>query len=131
MDQLNSLSNLDILGNRPFAAIGSSFGDLATRSRTLSASLTQTADALGTDITDSDSVGDDLDRLANQLDQLRASVGTGDSVTASTGFDVLRILLLALLAWLAVPAVASLWFGLRLLRLTGARRSMDIDINRD
>jgi hypothetical protein len=116
MEQLNSLSNLDILGQRPFAGIGSSFGDLAVRSRTLSTSLTTTADALGADFTDTTAVGRDLSRLADQLDQLSASAGTSGPSAASTGFAWLPIILLALLLWLAVPAVASLWLGLRLVR---------------
>jgi len=116
MEQLNSLSNLDILGQRPFAGIGSSFGELAVRSRSLSTSLTATADMLGADIADTAAVGRDLGRLADQLDQLRASAGTSGPSAASTGFALLPILLLALLVWLAVPAVASLWLGLRLLR---------------
>ena len=116
MEQLNSLSSLDILGQRPFAGIGSSFGELAARSRTLSTSLNTTADALGSDIADTAAVGRDLNRLADQLDQLRASTGAGGPSAASTGFAWLPILLLALLLWLAVPAAASLWIGLRLLR---------------
>jgi len=115
MEQLNSLSNLDILGQRPFAGIGSSFGELAARSRTLSTSLTTTADALDADIADTAAVGRDLNRLADQLDQLRASAGATGPSAASTGFAWLPILLPALLVWLAVPAVASLWLGLRLL----------------
>ncbi|HEV2006778.1 MAG TPA: hypothetical protein VGQ85_09215 [Candidatus Limnocylindrales bacterium] len=121
MEQLNSLSNLDILGQRPFVAIGSSFGELAARSRTLSTSLATTADALGADIADTTAVGRDLNRLADQLDQLRASAGTSGPSAASTGFALLPILLLALLAWLAVPAAASLWLGLRLLRPRAGR----------
>lgn len=116
MDQLNSLSNLDILGQRPFAGIGSSFGELAARSRTLSSSLTTTADALGADIADTNAVGRDLNRLADQLDALRASAGSSGPSGASTGFAWLPIILLGLLVWLAVPAAASLWLGLRLLR---------------
>lgn len=139
MDQLNALSTLDILGTRPFASIGSSFGDLATRSRTLSTSLGQTADSLDADVADSATVGSDLGRLADQLDQLESGIdgtatGPPGSVSASTGFDVLRALLLALLAWLAVPAAASLWLGLRFVHradgLDTTGRSTDIDINR-
>jgi hypothetical protein len=122
MEQLNSLSNLDILGQRPFAGIGSSFGELAARSRTLSASLTTTADALGADIADTAAVGRGLNQLADQLEQLRSSAGATGPSAASTGFALLPILLLALLLWLAVPAVASLWLGLRLLR-SGPKRS--------
>ena len=116
MEQLNSLSGFEILGQRPFAEIGSSFGELAARSRTLSTSLTTTADALDADITDTAAVGRDLNRLADQLDQLRASAGATGPSAASTGFAWLPILLLALLVWLAVPAVASVWLGLRFLR---------------
>jgi hypothetical protein len=119
MEQLNALSTLDILGTRPFASIGSSFGDLATRSRTLSTSLGRTADSLDADVADSATVTSDLGRLADQLDQLEGGIdGTGTAstgpISASAGFEALRLLLLALLAWLAVPAIASVWLGLRL-----------------
>lgn len=121
MEQLNALSTLDILGTRPFGSIGSSFGDLANRARTLSKSLGQTADSLAADVADSATVSSDLGRLADQLDQLESGIdgpGTGSagSISASGGFEALRLLLLALLAWLAVPAFASLWLGLRLAR---------------
>jgi hypothetical protein len=119
MEQLNALSTLDILGTQPFASIGSSFGDLATRSRTLSTSLGRTADSLDADVADSATVSSDLGRLADQLDQLERGIdgtGTGSrgSISASAGFEALRLFLLALLAWLAVPAIASVWLGLRL-----------------
>lgn len=116
MDQMNALSTLDILGTRPFAGIGPSFSDLATRSRTLSASLTATADALVSNATDSATVGADLGQLADQLDGLRASVGNPSPVATSAALDGLRLLLLALLVWLALPAAASVWLGRRLLR---------------
>lgn len=114
MDQMQALAAVDVFGARPFAAAAASFGDLATRSRSLSSSLTATADSLTADIADSASVSADLDRLAGQLDALRADTRTGPPANLGAGIGLLRLVLLGLLAWLAVPALASLWLGRRL-----------------
>jgi hypothetical protein len=114
MDQMHALASVDILGARPFGAAAASFSELATRSRSLSASLTTTADSLAADTTDSAAVSADLDRLASQLDALRAGTETAAPTDLDAGIGLLRIVLLGLLGWLAVPAIASLWLGRRL-----------------
>ena len=124
LDQLAALSNLDILGTRPFASAGASFGDTAARSRSLSTGLVTTAAALDSNMADSLAVQADLGRLADQLDALRRELGastaggsTGSPAGAAIGLA--RFVLIGLLAWLAVPAVAALWLGRRWSRTEG------------
>ncbi len=115
-DSMAGLGSVDIFGTRPFAEVSSQFADVAAQSRALSADLTSTADALATNVADSQSVAGDLRSLADRLDQLRDELQAGGGVTTSSGTPILaaELLILALLAWLAVPAVASLWLGWRL-----------------
>jgi hypothetical protein len=113
-DRLAGLGSLDILGTRPFSEAATSFGELASRSRSLSTSLGATADSLASNVTDSQAVAADLRSLSGQLQAIRGDLSTATPATGS--FDLLRVLLVALLAWLAVPAVASLAVGWRMWR---------------
>lgn len=117
-ESMAGLGSLDIFGTRPFAAVSSQFTDVATQSRALSADLGSTADALTTNVADSDAVAGDLRSLADRLRQLETSVGGSTSTNASAGLPIVlaQIVLLGLLAWFAVLAVATIWLGLRLVR---------------
>lgn len=112
-DSLAGLGSVDIFGTRPFAGVSSQFGDVSAQSRALSADLATTADALATNVADSQAVAADLHSLADRLSRLEAELQAGGATTTSTGGPILlaEILVLALLAWLAVPAVVSLWLG--------------------
>jgi hypothetical protein len=117
-EALAGLGSVDILGSRPFAGFSSQFADAASQSRTLSTDLTTTADALATNVADSEAVALDLRALAERLRQLETSVGggTGPGSATAVGIAVAQIVVLGLLVWLSVLAVASLWLGLRLVR---------------
>ena len=112
------LGSFDIFGTRPFAGVSSQFSDVAAQSRALSADLTSTADALATNVADSQAVAADLHSLADRLSKLEAELQASGAVTTSSGPPILaaELLVLALLAWLSVPAIASLWLGWRLRR---------------
>ena len=76
---------------------------------------------MATNIDDSHAVATDLRTLAGQLTELKASLtGSGANATGSTSagtpIGVAIAILVGLLAWLAIPAVVSLWAGARLLR---------------
>lgn len=121
---LASLGSFEILGARPFGGLSGQFAAVGSEARTLAADLSEAAASLRTNKADSDSVAADLRALAAQLARLDASLSASGGVP-SPGTDaaipllVLRVVLLGLLAWLAVPAAASVWLGRRLLR--GAR----------
>jgi methyl-accepting chemotaxis protein len=115
-EAMAGLGSLDILGARPFAGVTGQFSDVAVQSRALAGDLGSTADALTTNVADSQSVAGDLRSLADRLRQLESSVqstgGPGGSVTLPIALA--QVVLLALLAWFAIPAVASIWLGRRL-----------------
>ena len=72
-------------------------------------------------MTDSDAVATDLRALAKQLDRLEASLGgtaagTGGASNVHLPILAAEIVVLGLLGWMAVPALASLWLGWRLAR---------------
>jgi hypothetical protein len=117
-DALAALGDVDILGSRPFAGMSSQFTEVAGQSRSLSTDLGSTADALSTNVADSQRVAADLRSLAQRLRELEGSLqstaGPGGSLTVPVA--AAEVVLLALLGWLSVPAVASLWLGRRLLR---------------
>jgi hypothetical protein len=114
---LAGLGSMEVLGTRPFAGFSSQFADMAAQSRTLSGDLTSTANALTTNVTDSESVASDLRDLADRLRELEASLGPGGTVS-SAGVPILaaQIVLLGLLAWVACLAVGCVWLGRRLVR---------------
>ena len=117
-ESLASLGSFEILGARPFASLSGQFGDVAADSRTLSTDLAEAAGAMGTNVSDTTAVAADLRVLATQLDALEATLGTGPDGEVPTGdatFAVAsaRFVLLGLLLWLAVPAVAAVALGWR------------------
>jgi hypothetical protein len=114
------LGSFDVFGARPFAGVASQFTDVATESRTLSTDLTATADALAQNVADSTAVAVDLRNLADRLRQLETSTGVSGRGKADAGSSLpigaARLVLLGLLAWLAIPAIVSIWLGWRLAR---------------
>jgi hypothetical protein len=118
-DSLAALGSFDLLGARPFAGLSGQFTQVATESRTLSTDLATAAAAMDTNITDSAAVAADLRTLADQLSTLDASLGASPDGTApsagsvSLPIDLAKLVLVGLLLWLAVPAIAALWIGWR------------------
>jgi hypothetical protein len=123
---LAALGTFEILGARPFGQVSGQFAEVAIQARALSTDLTAAAAAMTTNIADSAAVAADLRLLAAQLDALEASLappsGGTTGTSASLPIDAARIVLLGLLAWLAVPAVASTWLGWRLTRRPHTRK---------
>jgi hypothetical protein len=102
---------------------------------------------MDTNIADSSAVAEDLRALAGQLDALEASLGAaspapgasaapgtsgspspassspavqeGDASTSSLPVAAARFVLVALLLWLAIPAIGSIWLGWRWSRPLG------------
>jgi hypothetical protein len=117
-DSLAGLGSLDIFGSRPFAGFTSQFTDVAAQSRALASDLTSTADALTTNVADSEAVASDLRTLAGRLRQLETSVQGSGGPGGSSGLPVAltQVVVIGLLAWFAAIALASIWLGLRLAR---------------
>jgi hypothetical protein len=125
-DGLAQLGAFEILGARPFGGLTGQFTGVATQARDLSANLGTTAAALDANVTDSSTVAKDLRTLADQLAKLRDSVGNNDAAPATdpaqagTLVRVAVVVILALLAWLAVPAIVAIELGRRWRRLPQA-----------
>ncbi|HJP89606.1 MAG TPA: hypothetical protein VJ850_11280 [Candidatus Limnocylindrales bacterium] len=132
-DGLAQLGSFDILGARPFGGLTGQFSGVAAQARDLSASLTTTAVALDANVTDSATVAKDLRTLADQLAKLRDSVDdtaaapASDPARAGTLLRIAMLVVLALLAWLAVPAIAAIELGRRWRRVPepGAERDLE------
>lgn len=119
-DGLALLGSFEVFGARPFGGLTGQFTGVAADARALSADLTTTAGALDANVADSATVATDLRALADQLDRLRESVsgseaapGAADPDSAGTLLRVALAVILALLAWLAVPAIVAIELGRR------------------
>lgn len=115
-ESLAGLGSLEIFGTRPFATATAGFTEVATESRALAVDLSSTADALATNVTDSQSVATDLRTLADRLRQLGTTIRPASAGGAGVSIAAAEIVVLGLLAWLAVLAIASLWIGARVVR---------------
>ena len=117
MDALAGLGSVDILGTRPFAGVTSQFTDVAAQSRALSADLASTADALSTNVADSQSAAVNLQSLADRLRQLESSAAaSGRGGSSTLPIAAAEIVLLGLLAWFSVVAIGAIWLGLQIIR---------------
>jgi hypothetical protein len=132
-DGLATLGSFEIFGARPFAGLSTEFSEVGVDARALATDLGTVSASLRINATDAASVAANLNALATQLEALAASVGApaapvpgaspgpalDPAVTESRlGLQLTfaRVLVMGLLAWLAVPAIASTWLGWRLLR---------------
>jgi len=146
MQGMSDASRVSIFGNQPFASLSDELAAVATQSRALATDLATTADSLDANVTDSETaaaqfraLGDQLERLRVELEPAGVASTGGSSGLGSfeTQVTILTFVLLALLVWLAAPAIAAIWLGLRWWRapasggLTGDEGSIKVDINRD
>lgn len=115
-ERLAELGSFDILGTRPFAALSEDFSRVGSDARDLASSLGIVGSSMRTNIADSAAVAADLRALATQLDALGASVGDASEAQVGLQLSLANAIVVALLAWLAVPAIATTWIGRRLLR---------------
>jgi hypothetical protein len=119
-DGLTVISDLDVFGTRPFAELGASFAEVATRARSLTDNLASTADALETNEADARRSAGDLRDLADRLGELQATLATDpaepETAAAFGAIALVRIVLLGLIAWLLVPAIVATALGWRWLR---------------
>lgn len=109
--QLAAAMNVRILGSQPLAPMAASFTDLSTQLDSLSDDLRSIGSSLDTSTADLDRLRTDVTALASRLEALAGPGGTAATVSGGA----LRLAFVALLIWLAIPAVGALFVGLALL----------------
>lgn len=105
--ELASSLRISILGSQPFAPAADDMERVATRAGTVAADLDSAARSVGLTAEDMTTLREDLFAMRRELDGIRTSLARPID---TTGW---RLLLGALLTWLAVPALASLALGAR------------------
>jgi hypothetical protein len=98
---------ISILGSQPFAGPADGFDRVAGQASAVAADLDRAAASIDLGATDMGALAVDLGRMRAQVNTARA--GLADTLDAGRW----RLLGAAILAWLGVPALVSLWLGLR------------------
>ena len=110
--RLASAMGLTIFGAQPLIGLSDDFEAIQTQLTGLSANLDAVSGAMATSSDDLDDVRIDVARLATEIERVRDTTGTDAGGTGSIGLAVG-----VLLAWLALPAIATLIGGAALLRI--------------
>lgn len=111
MASLRDASGVSVFGSRPFATLTDDFDRVADRSRALSTSMTTLAGSLDLDTQDFATVAADAATLRVQIASLRDALVQDGPEGLDAGLRRLFAIVLLLLAWLGLPAVASLVGG--------------------
>jgi hypothetical protein len=98
---------ISILGSQPFAGPADGFDRVALEAGAVAADLDRAATSISLGAEDMGSLAVDFGRMRAQVNSARA--GLADTLDAGRW----RLLGAAILAWLGVPALVSLWLGLR------------------
>jgi hypothetical protein len=114
MTALGKASNLTILGSQPLAGLAGQFANVATRAQGLSASMSSLASSLDQNTTDFTALTSNLTSMHQQVLDLETALA-GPSVLDTMG-PWLAPLAVLICAWITLPAVASLYLGIRLIR---------------
>jgi hypothetical protein len=97
---------LSILGSQPFAAPADDFERVAAQAAGVAADLDAAAAAIRL-------ASEDMASLANDLAAMRTNIERVKSNLAGIDVGRWRWVTAAIIAWLAIPAILSLWLGLR------------------
>jgi hypothetical protein len=111
MASLRDASGVSVLGNQPFAPLADDFDRVASRARALGASMTTLAGSLDQDTLDFTTVAADAAALRVQIAGLRDALTQNGTDGLDAGLRRLFIIVILLLAWLGLPAIASLVGG--------------------
>lgn len=110
LDALSVAMSITIFGSQPLAPLAGEFATSADQAEQLAATLESVSGSMSDTRTDVAQIGVELDLLADQLESLTAETG----MTAEP--PPLRLFIGLLLAWLAVPAVGAIVYGVSLVR---------------
>jgi hypothetical protein len=113
MSQLATSLQVDVLGSQPFVGLAGGFTRAADELLTLSNELTTTSNALAANGGDARAIGRDLLLLQDAVDSVRDGLkGAPNTSVTAADLGSLRIVVGALIAWLAVQAIAAVFIGM-------------------
>lgn len=110
-----ALGDVEIFGQRPFSGLGASFATVADQADQLATSLDRASGALGSNVTDVIALGDRLEEVGLELRGIRRTLDQID-LDGAWAVQLALVVLLALLLWLALPALFAIRMGRRLTR---------------
>ncbi len=116
MESLRDASGVTVLGSQPFAALADDFDRVASRARALGSNMTVLAGSLDQDTADFAAVVADAAALRAEIAGLRDALTQNGTDGLDAGLRRLFTIVILLLAWLGLPAVASLVGGALWLR---------------
>jgi hypothetical protein len=112
--QLASALRVDLFGSRPFESAAGDVEGAADRAEAAAGGLDRAASQARSGAEGMSALSADLQTASVELGAVRAGLEATSSL--GTSLTWLRITLMGLVLWLAVPAVVSLWLGTRLRR---------------
>lgn len=110
LDALASSMRLSIFGSQPLLPLATEFETSADQAAELALTLESVGGSLDATREDAGEIGVELESLGRELDALRSAD------PQAGGAPPLSLFVALLLAWLAIPAVGALLFGIALLR---------------
>ncbi len=123
MHDVSGAMDLSFLGTRPFASLGAEFDQVAARSNDIAGQMNALAGSLDANAADVTVLSGQIGALQTSVQELRNSVGPGSAISgAGNLLSLARGILLALVAWLAVPAIVATWLGVRMYQSTRSPR---------
>lgn len=111
MASLRDASGVSVLGNQPFAALADDFDRVASRARAVGSSMSTLAGSLDQDSVDFSTVAADAAALRVQIAGLRDALTQNGTDGLDAGLRRLFVIVILLLAWLGLPAIAALVGG--------------------
>lgn len=119
---LVQIGNVDVLGFRPLAQIAPLFEDVGGRLGRLAPRLTAITEELTVNQGQLERTSESVRELSTQLRELQAQLASGFLETrVDQGFGFLKIGVIALTIWLALPSAAALLIGIWLRRAVAPR----------
>jgi hypothetical protein len=116
-DLQTTAATVSFLGQTPLASLSDRFGKIADQLATLQGQVSTLGSNLADNQANLTALGTSLTDLATQLRSIDDILGSGQIESSLADMvSVVRLALLLVAVWFAVPAIAALWFGIWLRR---------------
>jgi hypothetical protein len=119
--QLGAALRVDLFGSRPLEGAAGDIEGAADRADAAAAGLDRAASEARTGAAGMGSLAKDLTDASVELSAVREGLEGMGSLEASLTW--LRVALIGLVLWLAVPALAAIWLGIRVHRASNGSRA--------